>query len=234
MTPPLLLVAHGTRDPAGPPVVDRIAAAVAERAGIAVRTAYVDVIGPTVAEALHGLDGPVVAVPAFLAAGYHVRVDLPAQLAAAGRADVTTTAPLGPAPELAAVLLRRLRTVGWRPGAEVVFAAAGSTDPRALADVRAAARLLGARCGRVLRPSYVTTAEPRTERVCAEPGPDRFVAPYLLAPGAFHRRLAALPVRGVAEPIGAHPLVVDLVLRRYRAALRAVSGPVRAGAVHPR
>ena len=48
-TPPLLLVAHGTRDPAGPVVVERIAAAVADRASIPVRVAYVDVIGPTVA-----------------------------------------------------------------------------------------------------------------------------------------------------------------------------------------
>ncbi|GAB2670783.1 sirohydrochlorin chelatase [Saccharopolyspora gloriosae] len=221
MTAPLLLVAHGTRDPAGPRVLDRIAAAVADRAAVAVRVAYVDVIGPTVADALRGLGGPVVAVPAFLAAGYHVRTDLPTQLAAAGRTgDVTTTAPIGPAPELAAAMLDRLAAAGWHPGAEVVFAAAGSSDPRALADVRAAASLLGRRCGRALRPSYVSTATPLTERVCAAPPTaDRIIAPYLLAPGLFHRKLSGLPVEAVAEPIGAHPRVVDLVVRRYREAL---------------
>ncbi|MCX2734206.1 sirohydrochlorin chelatase [Saccharopolyspora sp. NFXS83] len=221
MTAPLLLAAHGTRDPAGPRVLDRIAAAVAERAGVAVHVAYVDVIGPTLADALRELDGPVVAVPAFLAAGYHVRTDLPAQLAAAGRSgDVTTTAPLGPAPELAAAMLDRLTAAGWHPAAEVVFAAAGSSDPRALADVRAAARLLGLRCGRALRPSYVSTATPLTAQVCAAPSAaDQIIAPYLLAPGLFHRKLSGLPVRAVAEPIGAHPGVVDLVVRRYREGL---------------
>ncbi|WP_243787820.1 sirohydrochlorin chelatase [Saccharopolyspora gloriosae] len=219
MTAPLLLAAHGTRDPAGPRVIERIAAAVAERTGIAVHVAYVDVIGPTVADALRGISGPVVAVPAFLAAGYHVRTDLPAQLAAAGRAgDVTTTAPLGPAPELAAAMLDRLTGAGWRAGTEVVFAAAGSSDRRALEDVRTAARLLGRRCGASLRPSYVSTATPLTEQVCRErPAAERIIAPYLLAPGLFHRKLSALPAQAVAAPIGAHPLLVDLIVRRYRA-----------------
>lgn len=218
--PPLLLVAHGTRDPAGPVVVENLADALAERAGVPVRTSYVDVTGPTVAEALAELDGPVVVLPAFLAAGYHVRADLPAQLAAAGRTgDVAVCDPIGPDPALASAMRDRLVAAGWRPGAEVVFSAAGSSDERALADVRTAAGLLGRSCGQWLRPSYVTTAAPRTEQLCAEPSP-AFIAPYLLAPGLFHRRLAELPVRAVAEPIGAHPRVIELALRRYRAARR--------------
>lgn len=224
MTPtPLLLVAHGTRDPAGPVVVERIADAVAERAQVPVRVAYVDVIGPTVAEALAELDGPVVALPAFLAAGYHVRTDLPEQIAAAGRTrDVAVCAPIGPDPALAEAMRERLVEAGWRPGTELLFSAAGSSDERALADVRTAALLLGRRCGQWLRPSYVTTAEPLTEQLCSTPRP-AFVAPYLLAPGLFHRKLAHLPVAGVADPLGAHPRVVDLAVRRYRAACRGAS-----------
>ncbi|MDA3645080.1 sirohydrochlorin chelatase [Saccharopolyspora indica] len=219
MNPPLLLVAHGTRDPGGPRVIERLAAAAAEHLDVPVHVGYVDVIGPTVVEALDGITGPVVALPAFLAAGYHVRTDLPEQIAASGRADVAVGTALGPSPELAEVMRERLVAAGWRPGRRIAFSAAGSSDARALDDVRAAARLLGRRCGQWLTPSFVTTAAPATAEVC---GPGDFIAPYLLAPGLFHRRLAELPVAGVAEPIGDHPAVVELVARRYRQARRAV------------
>lgn len=213
VNPPLLLVAHGTRDPAGPRVIERLAGAAAERLGVPVRVGYVDVIGPTVAEALDGLGGSVVVLPAFLASGYHVRTDLPEQIAASGRRDVVVAPALGPAPELVEAMRERLVAAGWRPGARIAFSAAGSSDERALADVRAAARLLGRRCGQWLSPSYVCTAAPATAEIC---GPADFIAPYLLAPGLFQRRLAELPVAGVAEPIGDHPAVVELVARRYR------------------
>lgn len=214
--PPLLLVAHGTRDPEGPRVVEQLAEATAARLAVPVHVGYVDVIGPTVAEALDRVPGPVVALPAFLAAGYHVRTDLPEQVASTGRQDVTITDPLGPAQEITEALLDRLRAAGWRPGDRVLFSAAGSSDERALSDVHAAARQLGRRCGQWLTPSYVTTAAPATEEVCT---PGDFIAPYLLAPGLFHRRLADLPAAGVADPIGAHPAVIDLIAQRYRSAV---------------
>lgn len=217
VNPPLLLVAHGTRDPGGPRVVEQLAEATSARLDVPVHVGYVDVIGPTVAEALASVPGPAVALPAFLAAGYHVRVDLPEQIGATGREDVTITEPLGPAPEITAALLDRLRAAGWRPGDRVLFSAAGSSDERALSDVRTAARLLGRCCGQWLTPSYITTASPATEAQC---GPGDFIAPYLLAPGLFHRRLADLPVAGVADPIGVHPAVIDLAAQRYRSAVR--------------
>ncbi|TWF95847.1 sirohydrochlorin chelatase [Saccharopolyspora dendranthemae] len=217
VNPSLLLVAHGTRAPEGPRVIEALAAAAATRVGAPVHVGYVDVIGPTVAEALARIPGPVVAVPAFLAAGYHVRTDLPEQILSTGRADVVVTGPLGPAPEITDALLDRLREAGWRPGRQVLLSAAGSSDERALGDVRAAARDLGRRCGQWLNPSYITTASPRTAQVCRA---DAFLSPYLLAPGLFHRTLAQLPVAGVADPIGTHPAVVDLIARRYLRAVR--------------
>ena len=85
---------------------------------------------------------PVVAVPMFLAAGYHVRVDVPAQLAATGRADVLLAETFGPDPALVAAAASRLRAAGLRDGDAVVLAAIGSSDPYAQADGATAARLL--------------------------------------------------------------------------------------------
>lgn len=225
--PTLLLVAHGTQEAAGTRVIERIAGAAQRRTGAAVRVACVDVTGPTVAEALSTIRGPVVAVPAFLAAGYHVRQDLPAQIRDSPHGDEVVIAdPLGPSPALALVMGRRLRAAGWQHGHRVVFAAAGSSDPRALADVDEAAGLLGGilrPAGNPLSPSYVTTAHPRTSEVWARPSTgDRpaLIAPYLLAPGRFHRWLDELATGSVAAPIGAHPLVVELLVRRYRQACR--------------
>ena len=84
VTAPLLLVAHGSRDEAAHACVGAIADAVrVALPGVPVRVGYVDVRAPTVADAAAGLPGAVV-VPAFLAAGYHVRTDLPAQFADCG------------------------------------------------------------------------------------------------------------------------------------------------------
>ncbi|EHR49286.1 hypothetical protein SacmaDRAFT_0993, partial [Saccharomonospora marina XMU15] len=44
---------------------------------------------------------------------------------------------------------------------------------------------------------------------------------WLLAPGLFQRRLAGAGADVVAAPLGAHPAVVDLVLRRHAEALPA-------------
>ena len=215
---PLVLVAHGTREPSGPQEIEQIKKAVAEHLrGVPLRVAYVDVIGPTVADVLRRIDGPVVALPAFLASGYHVRTDLPDQIAESGRsADVQIAEALGPAPEIADAMVDRLTSAGWRPGNRVLFSAAGSSDQRALEDVRLAAHLLGRRCGQWLSPSYITTAQPLTAELCGA-GKRPFIAPYLLAPGLFHRQLRELPAE-VADPIGAHPQVVRLIAQRYWAA----------------
>ncbi|WP_438388934.1 sirohydrochlorin chelatase [Actinopolyspora saharensis] len=222
--PSLLLVAHGSRDPRGGRTVERLTAAASEALGVTGRMANVDVTGPTVAEALDGLAGPVVAVPAFLASGYHVRTDLPAQLEQHGRTDVTVTEPLGPAEELAEVMLRRLEQAGRRPGDPVVFAAAGSADAGALAEVEGMAASLGRLVhpeGKALEPTYITATRPRTAEVCAAGGhgPRTFLAPYLLAPGLFHRWLTEMPSAGVAAPLGDDREVVRLITRRYRSAL---------------
>ncbi|HET6499904.1 MAG TPA: CbiX/SirB N-terminal domain-containing protein, partial [Amycolatopsis sp.] len=81
----LVLVAHGTRAPEGARVVEELACRVRAEAGVSVRVAYADVRQPDVTTVLDSIRGhQAVVIPAFLAAGYHVRVDLPAQIEASG------------------------------------------------------------------------------------------------------------------------------------------------------
>ena len=116
-------------------IVDAVRAALP---GVDVRLGYVDVRVPKVVDAVAGLDGAVV-VPAFLASGYHVRTDLPAQLAACGVTPerFRVTPAVGPDPLLARAARARLAEAGWTYGDAVVLAAAGSSDAAALAEVRA-------------------------------------------------------------------------------------------------
>ncbi|SFB51332.1 Sirohydrochlorin ferrochelatase [Amycolatopsis marina] len=232
----IVLTAHGTRDPAGPLVIERLAELV-RRSGVPVRVAYADVREPDVTSVLRDAGdyrGPVVVVPAFLASGYHVRTDIPAQIAAARdlrRRDVLLAKAFGPAPELVEVLRRRLLAAGHRDGDAVVLAAAGSSDPRALSEVESVAPAL-ANCLRTpVRIGYAATAEPGIAdavRAARRPGGRVAVASWLLAPGLFQRRVDAAGADVVAGPLCAfaaaggpevHPGVAALVLRRYSAAL---------------
>lgn len=215
-------------------------AALAEEVAASVgttRVAFVDVLGPSPSEVLRDLGAPAIVVPAFLASGYHVHTDVPREVTDSGNPDVHVTAALGPDPMLARVLVRRLREAGWRTGDAVVLAAAGSSDPRALADVRRAAAMLADLTGERVDIGYVATGVPRVPdvvaRVRAETGRRVFVASYLLAHGLFHTRLADARADGVAEPLGVHPDLVQLLVARYRAGVDAtrVSSSVDASRV---
>ncbi|MCP3802544.1 sirohydrochlorin chelatase [Allokutzneria sp. A3M-2-11 16] len=219
----LVLVAHGTRDPAGTRMVERIADAVRERLPkIPVSVAYADVCQPRLSAVLGDLPpGPCVVMPAFLSSGYHVRVDIPAEIAAAQRSDVVVTPALGSEPGIVAAAHDRLLTAGWRPGDAVVFAAAGSSNQAALREVRRAATMLALRLGTPVHQAYVATAQPSVPEVVAdlrERGGRIAVASWLLAPGLFHRAITAAEPDLVAAPLGAHPRVVDVIVRRYRSA----------------
>jgi sirohydrochlorin ferrochelatase len=215
----LVLAAHGTQDPAGAVVVEEIADAVRRRLpGVPVSVAYVDVRSPSLTEVLRSVDGPAVVVPAFLAAGYHVRVDVPEQILLSGCSSVVVTPAVGPDPLVVAAVHARLVAAGWRAGDPVVLAAAGSSDPRAVADVHLAARRLSSLTRSAVPVGFITSARPSVAEAVASAGRRVAIASWLLAPGLFHRRLADMGADLVSEPIGAHPRLVDLVVRRALAA----------------
>ncbi len=218
MTQELVLVAHGTRNPLGLDTITEIAAAVAEHVG-AVRTAFVDVLGPNPREVLADSATPAIVVPAFLASGYHVNTDLPARVAESGHPSVTITPALGPDPVLAAIMHGRLLEVGWSPGDAVVMAAAGSSDPAARAELVQAAELLAELVGEV-HLGFVATGAPGVADLVAHinrAGRRVFIASYLLAPGVFHTKLGQCGAHAVTEPLGAHPDLVALLAHRFTA-----------------
>jgi sirohydrochlorin ferrochelatase len=186
--PPLVAVAHGSKDPRAAATVSELLGVVAARAaetggGVDVRAAFLDHCAPTLPQVLGALVGgrarpgkaPCIVVPLLLTAAYHSKSDIPAQLAAAaGRdgaaaeLDVRCTDTLGPDPLLLAALERRLGEAGVgvdsaadRARTAVVLAAAGSSDPAAnatIADLAAAWRR--DRGWRAVVPAYASAAGP--------------------------------------------------------------------------
>ena len=231
-----VLVAHGTRKAEGVAMVADLADRVGSQLGTRVRTAFVDVLGPTPADVLSALPaGPAVVVPAFLAGGYHVHVDIPAFVAASGHPDVTVTTALGPSQQVIRVVFDRLVESGWRSGDSVILAAAGTSDDRALRDLRVTAAMASAVLGSRVELAYAATGEPRVaDAVTAlrAAGARRVVvASYLLADGLFQDRLHAAGADLVTAPLITHPGIARLIANRFRRASAETTVPAgqRAG-----
>jgi sirohydrochlorin ferrochelatase len=217
-----LLVAHGTRKPGGVEMIGDLAERVSTVLKRPLEVAFVDVLGPTPSEVLRLMPGdrPTVVVPAFLARGYHVRVDLPGHVAASRHPAVTVTDPLGPCPQTVRVAGQRLLESGWRRDDSVILAAAGTSDPRAQRDLRITATLLSALTGSRVELAYAAAGEPRVADAVAAlrgSGVQRVaVASYLLADGLFQDRLRASGADIVSQPLGIHPGMVRLIANRFR------------------
>jgi sirohydrochlorin ferrochelatase len=232
----LVTVAHGTRTAAGNEVARVITRAAGERLGWPATTSYVELCPPLFADVVGGaaaaVAAAVVAVPLLLSTGYHLRVDLPAAVAASP-ATLTLAPALGPSAHLAAAQADRLRRAGARAGQPVVMVAAGSTDPRALDDLDRAAALLGQAWGEPVRLATLSGLGPRLAEVVRE---GDAISPYLLATGHFHRRAhhdaLAAGADVVADVIGPHPRLVDLVVERAQLAateLTKLTSPASSG-----
>ncbi|MBC6459380.1 sirohydrochlorin chelatase [Actinomadura sp. HBU206391] len=224
----LLAVGHGTRDPAGVAtvraVLDRVRSL---RPALTVAESYAEITEPSLEAALTALPGrpqtgPVVAVPLMLGRGHHACADIPGRIR--GRAVVAR--PLGPHPLLTEVLAERLRET--RPADAIVLGAAGTSDPSGVADVAAAARLLGRRLGRTVPYGFAASAGPALTDVVADlraRGARRIaIASYLIAPGFFHERVLAAGADDVSRPLGVHRALARLIVHRYDEAFGAAAG----------
>jgi sirohydrochlorin ferrochelatase len=218
----LIAVAHGTADPRGIRVVHDIVRHMARlRPELPMSLGFVDVDVP----ALPGLVDRVmtdttsaVLVPLLLSSGYHVHVDIAAQVAR--HPNLTAAPALGPHALIADILVDRLGDLSRTD--HVVLAAAGSSDPRAQAACERTAALLHARIHRPVTIGYLAGRGPRLPAVLATTPGRLAVANYLLAPGYFADRLYkhAAPHR-VTAPLGADPRLAQIALSRYDTALQA-------------
>ena len=211
----LVTVAHGTRYAPGNAVAARLTELAGRRLGVTAVASYVELCEPSLESVLSGSSVPTVVVPLLLSRGHHVGHDLPAALgAAAGPARLA--APLGPDPLLAEAQAAQLRVAGAVAGQPVVMVAAGSRDPDARVDLDEAARLLASAWGGPVTLATLSGPGPRPAEVVT---PAHAVSPYLLAPGHFATRVVAeaRPARWVAEVLGTHPAVVELVVDRVAA-----------------
>ena len=235
--PPLLLVAHGSRTPAATAVTEAVADDVRARLpGVASTSATSTTrrrrsgsAGRGDADRTAGYRrvGTLVVLPLLLTAAAHAKTDIPGALRR--RADPGLAAPVRAAARPAAGSVEGGRRAGSRgrrrprhgrgpgrrrvdrPGCE---RRGGPGGPPARRDGPFHA----------VEPAFVTTAEPsvttavrRWTRLAEGPV---VVAPYLLTPGflADRCRRDAGPAT-VADVVGAHHAVTEVVVERYREAL---------------
>ncbi|WP_182348330.1 CbiX/SirB N-terminal domain-containing protein [Tomitella gaofuii] len=235
----LVIAAHGTRDARGTAALRHLARLVSHEVEVPVRLAFTDVAAPTVAESLSTAPtGDVMVVPAFLASGYHVHVDLPAQVFAARSPErrCRLTRGIGPHPAIAAVQAARLRAAGLRSTDSVLMTAVGSSDPRARADVLRAGRLLSDALGAPVRTTSCVDGPsgiaPTVNRMRSEGARRIAVAPYVLAEGHFWSQIAASGADVVAQPIGPDPALARIIVHLMHEAASTATAPRRTSTTH--
>ncbi|MGW7465920.1 sirohydrochlorin chelatase [Streptomyces xantholiticus] len=232
-SPVLLVIAHGSRDPRHAATVHALTRRVRSlRPGLRVETAFLDFNAPSVPQVLGRLAADrvrdVVALPLLLTRAFHAKADIPAVLRQAPPAlRIRQAEVLGPSPLLLAAVERRLYEAGLTPADKsstgLVLAAAGSTDPEAIAVIVQTARELRHTGWCAVRPAFASAPLPRTEDAVRSLRADGFarvaVAPYVIAPGRLPDRIAAGADAGgadvVADVLGPSPELARLLLGRY-------------------
>lgn len=216
----LVTVAHGTRKASGNEVAREITAAAGSALGVEAVCSYVELCEPLFETVVAASATPTIVVPLLLSTGFHLRQDLP-RMARAAAGPLVLGRPLGAHHLLAEAQVAQLLAAGARPGeGRLVLLAAGSSDPLATRDLTRAAELLGLAWG---TPGSVeiATLSALGRRPAEVVRPGDLVSPYLLAPGFFADRARAESLAAgaalVADVIGPHPLVVDLVVQRTNA-----------------
>jgi sirohydrochlorin ferrochelatase len=262
LTPSLVAIAHGSRDPrAGATVAELLALARARAsahglAGLEARAAFLGHAPPAPLQVLTALadgdggDRDVVVLPLLLTAAYHSGTDIPELLAEATAGlpglRIRYGQPLGPHPGLVRALERRLAEAGHDPGEDpartaVVLASAGSSHPAANAAIaRMASGWQAARGWHAVRPAYASAADPAPAAAVAgllrDGAPRVAVATYLLAPGLFADRIRETSLAAgavtVSAPLGASGEVAGVLLDRYQRA--AAGGLADGGAIGQR
>jgi sirohydrochlorin ferrochelatase len=236
--PPLVAVAHGSRDPRSAATVAALVDEVRrQRPDLDVRLSFLDLSAPRLADVLCAVHAEghrrVVVVPLLLGHAYHARVDVPGSVGQATarhaglRVDIAEV--LGGDPQLADAALRRLAAVAGPlsdPDLGVVLAGVGSSHaPANAALAEVAAGWAHRHPWRGASPAFATVAAPSIPAAVAAlraAGARRVaVAQWILAPGLLPDRIAREARDAgaiVGAPLGADSGVAKLVVDRYTTA----------------
>jgi len=222
----LIACSHGTDSAEGRRTVEDIVDLVRARIPqTRVVQAFVDVQEPDIATVVDQevVNDDAVVVPLLLSVGFHTAVDIAG--AVKRHARVRQSDPLGTHPLIAQILATRLRaSIGgtWLDGDAVVLAAAGSSNPAAVADVEAAATRLAALIPAPVTIGYASAIEPRIPQAvqaARDAGARRVIAAsHVLAPGYFAGLVQAAGADVVSAPLGADPRMADVIIDRFRSA----------------
>lgn len=222
----LVACSHGTDSPAGRRTVEALVDLVRQRMPDSrVVQAFVDVQEPTVLDVIEQervLDD-VVVVPLLLSVGFHTAVDIAD--AVRPHANVRQGEPLGTHPLIAEVLAVRLHAAVegmWLPGDHVVLAAAGSSNPAAVADVAAASEHLARLIPAPITIGYASAIDPKIGEAVAAArrhGATRVIAAsHVLAPGYFAGLVEKSGADRVSAPLGVDARIADVIIDRFRSA----------------
>ena len=218
----VLVVGHGTADPVGAAETRAVAYALAALLpGVPVELGFLEVIGPSIDDALHRLAdrgcAEVVAAPLLLFAAGHAKRDVPEALVAAATATgqrIVQADPLGcHADVVSASRQRRLQALAGLPAVDpaatdLLMVGRGSSDPAALGQLGEFAE--ASLAGDAVRPrrlllAFVAAARPSLDEAIAEacdPGAGVvrriLVQPHLLFRGHVEEQVAAAVDRGRA------------------------------------
>jgi sirohydrochlorin ferrochelatase len=182
--------------------------------------AYVDVQQPRLESVISGLphDEPAVVLPLLVSDGVHTTHDI-AQ-AVSSRPNTFAAQPLGPLPELAAVLAQRA-TEHLENDPQVILAAAGTRLEVGQDQVKHLAAQLTDLLGREVLVGYCAGAEPRIAQVVASAS-DRpvLVLSSLLSDGYFQHKLASTAADVVTSPLLPDVMIAQCFLVRLQKVLQ--------------
>jgi sirohydrochlorin ferrochelatase/(2Fe-2S) ferredoxin len=242
----LVIVGHGSRDPAANAEFEALVAAFAARdPSRDVSHGYLELAEPALAETLARAGERarnVLVLPLILFAAGHVKNDLPLALAAARRSSSSVSflaaRPLGVHPLLTALLAERAESASplsplERAKTAVLAVGRGSSDPDANGDFCKLVRLFAEGRGFArVDPAFMGITEPKVDHALeslARARPERIVVvPALLFGGSLLAKLddqlsrfaARYPwIKTVRAPhLGAHPNLFSLMDERLRQA----------------
>jgi len=222
--PPVIGLAHGSRQPGSGAAIERLMTAVSDQLGVPARAAYLDLAEPDLLAAATELAGAghprAVVVPLLFTAAFHATVDTPEAVRAAAEAtglELIVAPIIGTGEDLVDVLDAHLAAVPV--GSALLLVAVGSSNAAANAEVQDLARRLGVRRG-VRAAAGFATCDPRPAAVAANFEDPCVIVPLFLADGLLLRPLTALAAErgwGILDPLGERAAAI--VSARYRASV---------------